>query len=79
MNLPTDPPEQCFLGTGKNDKKEIAQLTVPNALRRPGLSKEFERLDILPDGYSCLDEIIISLLIVERLRRPFVASNRRAR
>jgi len=41
----------------------------PSALpRRPGRAVALTRLEVRPEGHDCLDEIVLSALIVERMR-----------
>lgn len=37
-------------------------------LRRPGRSIDAARLDVTPQGHDYLDEIVVSVLIIERMR-----------
>ena len=46
----------------------LAKFLPSTILRRPGRSPDVTRLDVSPQGHDYLDEIVVSVLIIERIR-----------
>jgi len=47
---------------------DLARFIPSTVLRRPGRTADFTRLDVTPHGHDYLDEIVLSVLIIERMR-----------
>ncbi|KAF8913123.1 hypothetical protein CPB84DRAFT_1760398 [Gymnopilus junonius] len=58
----------CFLGKEKNATNALAKFMHSTILRRPGRSPDVARLDVTPQGHDYFDEIVVSMLIIERMR-----------
>jgi len=58
----------CFLGKEKMVTNDLARFMPSTVLRRPGRTTDFTRLDVTPQGHDYLDEIVMSVLIIERIR-----------
>jgi hypothetical protein len=61
---------QCFFGTEKMTTNLIAKFMPAGFLaRRPERNKsDLTRLQVFPQGHDFLDDIVISVLIIERMR-----------
>ena len=60
---------QCFLGKQKMTTNYVAKFIPASLSRRPDRHKsDLTRLEVTPQGHDCLDDIVISVLIVERIR-----------
>lgn len=58
----------CFLGKDKAPVNLLAKF-MPNTIsRRPGKPHSSTRMDVTPKGHDYLDDIVMSILIVERMR-----------
>jgi len=59
----------CFFGKEKMATNYVAEFRPASLSRRPGRNKsDFTRLEVNPQGHDFLDDIVISVLIIERLR-----------
>jgi len=59
----------CFLGKQKMTTNYVAKFIPASLSRRPDRHKsDLTRLEVTPQGHDCLDDIVISVLIVERIR-----------
>jgi hypothetical protein len=61
---------QCFFGTEKMTTNLVAKFMPAGILaRRPERNKsDLTRLQVFPQGHDFLDDIVISVLIIERMR-----------
>ena len=61
---------QCFFGTEKMTTNLVAKFMPAGFLaRRPERNKsDLTRLQVFPQGHDFLDDIVISVLIIERMR-----------
>jgi hypothetical protein len=61
---------QCFFGTEKMSTNLVAKFMPAGFLaRRPERNKsDLTRLQVFPQGHDFLDDIVISVLIIERMR-----------
>jgi hypothetical protein len=62
---------QCFFGTEKKTTNLVAKFIPSGFLaRRPERNNKSDltRLQVFPQGHDFLDDIVISVLIVERMR-----------
>ncbi|KAF9486305.1 hypothetical protein BDN70DRAFT_869784 [Pholiota conissans] len=59
---------QCFLGRDKTVVNLLAKFMPSTLPRRPGRPVSLTRMDVTPKGHDFLDEIVMSVLIVERMR-----------
>ncbi|KAF8973518.1 hypothetical protein BDZ97DRAFT_1775543 [Flammula alnicola] len=58
----------CFLGKEKMVVNLLAKFMPSTLPRRPGRPASLTRIDVTPKGHDYLDEIVLSMLIVERMR-----------
>jgi len=58
----------CFLGKEKTIVNLLAKFMPSTLPRRPGRPLSLTRMDVTPKGHDFLDEIVMSTLIVERMR-----------
>ncbi|KIL71668.1 hypothetical protein M378DRAFT_115016 [Amanita muscaria Koide BX008] len=61
--------KSCFLSSkDRTVANLLAKFLVPTHPRKQGRPQEHTRLEITPHGYDFLDDIIMSVLVLERLR-----------
>ncbi|KAF8640773.1 hypothetical protein AX17_000423 [Amanita inopinata Kibby_2008] len=58
----------CFSSKNKTVTNLLAKFLPPSHPRKQGRAQEFTRLEVTPHGHDVLDDIVMSALIVERLR-----------
>jgi len=60
----------CFFGKEKMATNLVAKFIPASFLaRRPGRNKsDLTRLQVFPQGHDFLDDIVVSVLIIERMR-----------
>jgi len=66
--IPTDQPCQCFSAKDKNPGSYLARFIPTVHLRKFSRAPEVNRLEVSPQGHELFDDIVISVLILERLR-----------
>lgn len=59
---------QCFSSKDRVQGNLLAKFTPPSHPRKQGKAPEQTRLEVLPLGYDFIDDIVISSLVIERLR-----------
>ncbi|KAF8203808.1 hypothetical protein BJ912DRAFT_213450 [Pholiota molesta] len=68
MSFATTSTLSCYLGREKTVVNLLAKFMPSTLPRRPGRPPNRTRMDVTPKGHDFLDEIVISMLIVERMR-----------
>jgi len=58
----------CFASKEKTPSNVLAKFTSPVHLRKHGRPQEMNQLELSPQGHEYFDDILISALILERLR-----------
>ncbi|KAF5352376.1 hypothetical protein D9756_005963 [Leucocoprinus leucothites] len=58
----------CYSSKDRVQGHLLAKFIPPSHPRRHGRSPELTRLEVLPTGHDFIDDIVISVLVIERLR-----------
>ncbi|KAF8167621.1 hypothetical protein B0H34DRAFT_792329 [Crassisporium funariophilum] len=59
----------CFLGKEKMITNVVAKFIPSTFSRRPGrMASDLTRLEVSPQGHDYLDDIVVSVLVIERIR-----------
>ncbi|PFH49690.1 hypothetical protein AMATHDRAFT_4696 [Amanita thiersii Skay4041] len=58
----------CFSSKDKTVTNLLARFLPPVYLRKQGRSQQYTRLEVTPIGHDFLDDIVMSALIIERMR-----------
>lgn len=58
----------CFSSKDKTVTNLLAKFLLPFHPRKQGRAPEYTRLEVTPHGHDYLDDIVMSVLIIERLR-----------
>jgi hypothetical protein len=62
---------QCFFIKDAKEKVSsnfLAKFTWRQHLRKPGIPVEYHKLEVSAKGHQVLDDIIMSILVIERMR-----------
>ncbi|KAF8632934.1 hypothetical protein AX15_001543 [Amanita polypyramis BW_CC] len=58
----------CFSSKEKTVTNLLARFLFPFHLRKQGRPQEYTRLEVTPHGHDFLDDILMSVLVIERIR-----------
>lgn len=58
----------CYSSKDRVQGYLLAKFIPPSPPRKQGRSPELKRLEVLPTGHDFIDDIVISVLVIERLR-----------
>ncbi|KAF7784096.1 hypothetical protein Agabi119p4_261 [Agaricus bisporus var. burnettii] len=58
----------CFSSKDRVQGNLLAKFTPPSLPRKQGKAPEHTRLEVLPLGFDFIDDVVISSLVIERLR-----------
>ncbi|KAJ3829828.1 hypothetical protein EV361DRAFT_392567 [Lentinula raphanica] len=58
----------CFKSKDKTNSNLLAKFIPRTHMRRPGREIEYTRLEVTPGGHELFEDVLISALIIERLR-----------
>jgi len=58
----------CFMSKDRTNDNLLAKFIPRNHRRKPGREVEYPKLEVTPKGHEYFEDVLISALIIERLR-----------